>query len=317
MHRLSIRGWIVVAALMAAGCAWIYARQLVSTNVAGGRGGRTFADFQVPADARVAEVRIRSGERIDAVQMMYVLSDGSSLAGPQHGGSGGRVNVFRLDSDEYITGLSGRYGETIDSLRIETNKRTSALFGGRGGNTDFRVDAPSGHYAVGFAGRAGDYLDAIGLICTPLAAQVSTTITAGGGGGNEFTDSRAPAGASVAEVRIWAGEYVDSVQMVYLLPNGRILPGARHGGTGGNSYVFRLNPGEYIIGISGRHGKNIDSLTIHTNRRSSQAFGGRGGDRNFRIDVPAGNQAVGFTGRAGIYLDAIGLTHTRPGRGRR
>jgi len=290
---------------------WVFGRQLLSTNVVGGRGGRTFADFQAPADARVSEVRIQSGERIDSVQMVYELPDGRTVAGTRYGGSGGRLSVFRLDPDEYITGLSGRYGETIDSMRIETNKRSSNLYGGRGGNADYRIDVPSGNYGVGFAGRAGDYLDAIGLICTPLRAQVSETSTAGGSGGTAFSDPRAPAGASAAEIRVWAGEYVDAVQIVYALTNGQRFEGVRHGGSGGNSYVFRLDPGEYVVGISGRHGKNIDSLRIHTNRRTSQVFGGRGGDRDYRIDVPSGNQGVGFTGRAGNYLDAIGLMYTR------
>jgi len=317
MRQSSLRGWVLISAFLAAGCVWVFGRQLSSTNVVGGRGARTFADFQVPADARVSEVRIQSGERIDSLQMVYVLPDGSSLSGPRHGGSGGRLNVFRLDADEYITGLSGRYGETIDSMRIETNKRSSALYGGSGGSTDYRVDVPSGNCAVGFAGRAGDYLDAIGLICTPLQAQISETSTAGGSGGRAFSDARAAAGARVSEVRVWAGEYVDAVQMVYALSNGQRSDGARHGGSGGNPYVFRLDSGEYIIGVSGRHGRSIDSLRIHTNRRTSQVFGGRGGDRDYRIDVPSGNQAVGFIGRAGDYLDAIGLTYTRVGWTRR
>jgi len=303
--------------LLAAGGTWIFARQLLSTNVVGGRGGRTFYDSQVPENARVSEVRIRSGERIDSVQMVYELSDGSSQEGRRYGGSGGRLNVFRLDSDEYITGLSGRYGETIDSMRIETNKRSSTLFGGRGGSTDYRVDVPSGNYAVGFTGRAGDYLDAIGLICTSLRAQVLETSTAGGSGGSAFSEARIPAGARVSEVRIWAGEYVDAVQAIYVLSNGQSFEGVRHGGSGGNAYVFRLNSGEYIVGISGRYGRNIDSLRIHTNRRESQVFGGRGGNRDFRINVPSGNQAVGFIGSAGDYLDAIGLMYmgiSRTGR---
>jgi hypothetical protein len=53
----------------------------------------------------------------------------------------------------------------------------------------------------------------------------------------------------------------------------------------------------------------VDSFRIHTNRRTSQVFGGRGGDRDFRIDVPDGNRATGFTGRSGEYVDAIGLTY--------
>jgi hypothetical protein len=160
-------------------------------------------------------------------------------------------------------------------------------------------------------------LDAIGLIYTPVGMQVAESIIAGGRGGTAFSDSKVPLGARVAEVRLWIGDFIDAVQMTYVLPGGRILEGARHGGSGGRPYVFRLETNEYITGISGRYGDNIDSLVIQTNRRTSQSYGGRGGSRNYRISVPAGYQAVGFTGRAGQYLDAIGLTYASLGRARR
>ena len=317
MHRSSSRVLIFAAALVFAGTAWTFAMQLVSTNVIGGRGGRAFSDSQIPADARVTEVRIQAGDRVDSVQMVYALSDGRTVAGPLHGGSGGRPNVFTLDSDEYITGISGRYGDNIDSMRIQTNKRTTPLYGGRGGDRDFRIDVPGGHQAVGFAGRAGDYLDAVGLVCAPIRVQAAQTVISGGGGGSVFADPGIPAGARIAEVRVWTGDLVDSIQMIYMLPDGRIVEGQRHGGSGGNAYSFPLETNEYIIGISGRYGDRIDSVRIQTNRRTSQLFGGRGGNRDFRVNVPGGCQAIGFAGRAGQYLDAIGLTYMQFARGRR
>ncbi len=65
--------------------------------------------------------------------------------------------------NEYIIGFSGRYGDYIDSLKIQTNKRTSPQFGGSGGRQDFRVRVPSGNRAVGLIGRSGRYLDALGI----------------------------------------------------------------------------------------------------------------------------------------------------------
>ena len=106
---------------------------------------------------------MRASWRIEAIQAIYLLPDGRTIEGQRHGGSGGRESVFRLDSDEYIVGLSGRYGDTVDSLRIHTTQRTTQLFGGQGGSRDYRIDVPVQNEAVGFAGRAGDSLDAIGL----------------------------------------------------------------------------------------------------------------------------------------------------------
>ncbi len=318
MHRHHLaRVWIVAAALLLVGTGLTFTMQVVSTEVVGGRGGRAFSDSQAPADARVTEVRIQSGDRVAAVQFVYALADGRSVTGPLHGGSGGRASVFRLDSDEYITGISGRYGDNIDSIRIQTNKRTSPLYGGRGGDRDYRIDVPGGNQAVGFAGRSGDYLDAIGLVCAPIRIQAATTTIAGGGGGTNFVDPGIPMGTRIAEVRLWTGDMIDSIQMVYLLSDGRILEGPRHGGSGGNAYSFPLEENEYIVGISGRYGDRIDSIRIQTNRRTSQLFGGRGGNRDYRISVPGGCQAIGFAGRSGQYLDAVGLTYMQLGRWRR
>jgi hypothetical protein len=255
---------------------------------------------------------------------MYMMGDGRAVAGPQHGGGGGGLNVFHLDADEYLTGISGRAGSFIDSIRFETNKRTSPIFGGSGGSRDFRIEVPADTQVTGFVGRAGLYLDAIGLAFLPerrvlnssygRTEQSSQTSLAGGTGGEEFLDGNIPPGARIIEVRVAAAEFVDSVQMIYGYRDrdgdGRPFEAARHGGEGGREMSFRLEPGEYIIGLSGRCGKYLDSLRIHTNRRTSQLFGGSGGEREFRIDVPYEKQVTGFVGRSGKYLDAIGLTYS-------
>jgi hypothetical protein len=358
MFRGAFRGSIIGAALLVCLAPMALGQQLMTTRIFGGSGGNGFTDSQPPAGARVAEVRIRCGEIVDSVQLIYALSDGRTSMAPMHGGSGGRENVYRLDADEYIIGLSGRYGESIDSLSIHTNKRTSQPYGGRGGDRDFQIEVPSGNQAVGFAGQAGDRLDAIGLTYVPLQAQrrqgffsgalsprpparqpgsggggnysgalsvslpIAQTSIAGGGGGVEFSDRDIPQGARISGVRVRGAEVVDSIQVLYTLSDGSPVEGPRHGGTGGSETVFRLDDDEYIIGLSGRYGDHIDSLSILTNKRTSQRLGGRGGDREYRIEVPTRSQAVGFAGRAGDHLDAIGLTYATitsgvPRRGRR
>lgn len=318
--RLLIAGLIsIVAALSGSG--WAVAQQAPATEIVGGPGGSAFSDPEPEQGARVVEVQVRSGEHVDSVQLLYTLRDGRTVEGTRHGGAGGELSVFHLDADEYLIGISGRSGSYIDSIRFQTNKRTSPTFGGSGGSRDFRVDVPAKVHVTGLAGRAGNYLDAIGLTFIPIrreifsafgsAPQPGQTSLAGGPGGTVFVDGDIPAGTDVVEVRIQAGEYVDSVQMIYELPDGRSLMAVRHGGDGGRAATFRLERGEYIVGLSGRCGTHVDSLRIHTNMRTSQLFGGSGGDRDFRIDIPDDNQATGFMGRSGTYLDAIGLTYAR------
>ncbi len=309
----------IVAALCGAGTAW--AQQAPATEIVGGPGGSAFLDAAPPPGARVVEVRVRSGQYVDSVQLVYMLSDGHSVVGPRHGGNGGNLSVFRLDADEYLIGVSGRTGSYIDSIEFQTNKRTSPTFGGNGGNRDFQVEVPDNTRVVGFAGRDGQYLDAIGLTFVRMrrgifsgpggAPQPGETSVAGGSGGTPFADGDVPAGTRVVEVRIHSGSYIDSIQMIYNIPDGRVLEADRHGGNGGRPARFQLAPGEYIVGISGRCGTYVDSVRIHTNRRTSRLFGGNGGDREYRINIPEGNQVAGFVGRSGNYLDAIGLIYQR------
>ncbi len=320
---------VLLAAALSFGVSSGFPQQFSTTETVGGRGGNPFTDSQLPAGARVAEVRIRSGDTIDAVQIAYAVPNGRLALGQRHGGSGGRESTFRLDGDEYIIAIAGRYGETIDSMQIVTNKRASAQFGGNGGDRRYRIEVPSGSQAVGFSGRSGDTLDAVGLVYQPLprgrenprssrpASELGQTQLAGGGGGRPFTDANVPPGARISEVVVRSGDTIDAVQAIYALSDGRTLEGQQHGRSGGNSHTFRLDRDESVIGLAGRFGDTVDSLRIITNRRSSPVFGGRGGDRDFRIDVPPGNQAVGFCGRAGDTVDAIGLVYARMGYRRR
>jgi len=350
MSRASFRGAVIAAILLLGGCLIAVGQQISSTEVIGGSGGSSFSDSQLQSGALIVEVHIRCGDLVDSVQMTYAGTDGRTFTGPRHGGSGGRDKVFRLDQDEYIIGLSGRYGDAIDSIRIHTNRRVSQLFGGGGGKREYRIEVPNGYQAVGFSGQAGKVIDAIGLTYTSARStrrggffsgnppppqppqqqpqpprspsgsgaisgpggaswQISQTSIAGGGGGSYFSDRDVPSGARITGIRVHAAAWIDGIQAVYLLPNGRSADGLRHGGSGGREGFFRLDSDEYIIGISGRYGGHVDSLVLHTNKRTSRQYGGRGGDRDYRIEVPMRSQAVGFAGRAGGYLDAIGLTY--------
>lgn len=310
MNCKFFRSIVLLAAAISAISVSGFAQQPATTAIQGGQGGTPFAKMEIPEDARILQINVFSGDWVDAVQLIYILPDGRTLESPRYGGPNGDRRVFRIDSDEYIVGVSGRYGRYIDSIRIHTNKRSSPVFGGRGGDRAYNIELPSGNYTVGLIGRSGNYLDAIGLAYLPLAMRnLQQTEIAGGRGGTAFADRDIPIGAVVSAIRVRGGDFIDSVQMIYTLTDGRTFEGTIHGGQGGRSGVFRLDRDEYITGVSGRYGNYIDSLVFHTNKRTSASFGGRGGSRSFRINVPSGNRAIGFAGRAAEYLDALGFTY--------
>jgi hypothetical protein len=281
---------------------------VTQTEIAGGNGGSPFIDQNIPSGARVLEILISAGGQVDSLQMTYEVENRRVVQGIRHGSPGWNPDSFRLDSDEYVTGISGSYGQQIESMRIHTNKRASPIYGRPGWNREFRIDVPSGYQAVGFAGRSGSYINAIGLIYAPIILE--TTIY-GGSGGLGFSDASVPPGARITEIRVNAGKMIDSIRAMYVTKDGYALEGPHHGGSGGRSNVLRMDPDEYITGISGRYGNNLESIVFRTNKRTSPKYGGNGGRTDFSVDVPRGSVAVGFCGRSSAYVDALGLTYTR------
>jgi hypothetical protein len=106
-------------------------------------------------------------------------------------------------------------------------------------------------------------------------------------------------------VLVSAGMLIDYIQLLaYCDSEPLALTG--HGGDGGHFTPFVLARDEYLTGITGWYGAYINSLTLHTNHRSSRQFGGRGGEREFSIQAGPGEQIVGLICRAETFVHAIG-----------
>nr|GLL43559.1 mannose/glucose-specific lectin-like [Ipomoea trifida]GMD14757.1 mannose/glucose-specific lectin-like [Ipomoea batatas]GMD80331.1 mannose/glucose-specific lectin-like [Ipomoea batatas] len=91
------------------------------------------------------------------------------------GGGGTDTRVTRTDTvfidgaDEYLTEICGTFGPFIDStysvlrsIKFTTNVRVFGPYGPEVGRP-FNFQAPNGQKIVGFIGRAGFYVDAIGI----------------------------------------------------------------------------------------------------------------------------------------------------------
>jgi hypothetical protein len=62
-----------------------------------------------------------------------------------------------------------------------------------------------------------------------------------------------------------------------------------------------------LLASRGTSGQYIDSLTLTMASGNCYGSFGGGGGTNFSINVDPKRQVVGFVGRAGEYLDALGL----------
>lgn len=138
---------------------------------AGGNGGTPFEQYDLPADAHLSAIHIYSEWVLNALQIEYIRGNDVSGSLTPVGGLGGEHHVFYLDPDEYLTGISGRAGWYIDSIRFHTNKRISPTYGGVGGERDFSFEAKSGYEIGGFFGRSAWYIDALGITVRPRSVQ--------------------------------------------------------------------------------------------------------------------------------------------------
>lgn len=137
----------------------------------GGTGGSPFVDV-IPEGARIVEVKLWGGKRVDAFQIFYETAGGVRGWLPKRGGSGGKevTPPLQLGRDEYINEIRGRYGDRVDSLVIDLETKRDWFgykAGGDGGKGEYKYTAPPGTQIVGFTGRAGKEIDAIGVVLRP------------------------------------------------------------------------------------------------------------------------------------------------------
>jgi len=89
-----------------------------------------------------------------------------------HGGSCNKAALtYSFAPDEYVVGISGRFGSRVDSMQIYTNHVTQPYAGDKGGPAVFGYSAPHGQMIVAFTGRSDGELDAIGVMYAPCTPQ--------------------------------------------------------------------------------------------------------------------------------------------------
>ncbi|RRT85273.1 hypothetical protein BHE74_00003842, partial [Ensete ventricosum] len=137
----------------------------------GGHGGSPWDDG---IHTGVREITLVYDRCIDSIQVEYD-KNGKPFLAEKHGGNGGSMTTkIKLEHpEEYLTTISGHYSPVvyggspvIRSLAFNSNKRTFGPFGVQDG-IPFTLPMEGG-MIVGFSGRCGWYLDAIGWRISPF-----------------------------------------------------------------------------------------------------------------------------------------------------
>jgi hypothetical protein len=133
-------------------------------------------------------------------------------------------------------------GQSSNELSVSTNYSYLPFRGGTGGQA-VNISCASGYVASGIHGRAGQYIDRLGLICRALRADGSLgpsydSMPVGGWGGSDFRIECPPGGAIVG-FHGASGDYLDRLGLICSSPSAwrsgpwTYYTGAAGGGAGG------------------------------------------------------------------------------------
>jgi Jacalin-like lectin domain len=286
----------------------------------GGVGGEDFECVPLREGAAIREIHVRHDEVIRALGVGFV---GAPPAAPRmFGSTEGQLSAVRLREGEYVTEIAGSYGTRVDSLEIVTNHGSFARFGGGGGPVPFRYHVPAGLELCGLGGRAGDAVDAIGLMfrarpgadAAPEPPELYRQGPAGDCDGAPFEDPPIAAASRITGVVVC--HTYDAISGLGLEHEQDGETHLRfHGERTGETVRLALGPDEHIVGIGGSYWSDgIRGIYLVTNRRTTLTYGAESRYLPFMFKTkrfddlrPGRYEIVGLLGRVGPGINALGV----------
>ncbi|KAK3414037.1 hypothetical protein EUGRSUZ_I02531 [Eucalyptus grandis] len=269
----------------------------------GGQGGHSWDDGKFNG---VKKIKMMLEDDVNYISFDYD-DNGESICSSAHGNEdGSSIHMVNLNyPHEHDCSV-------IQSLTFESNKRRLGPFGKEEGNF-FRC-ALACNKIIGFHGRSGIQLDALGVYFEPISdlRLLKSIGPFGGEGGDPWDDGHS---TGVRKIIVKCGLVIDYIAVEYN-KNGSVVQGPRHGGGGGHlTHEIKLNyPGEYLTSFSGhfesyRRQIMVRSLTFQSNERT---YGPVGQEiRNYFYFPSIGKKIVGFHGRSRRWVDSLGA-HFKP-----
>ncbi|KAL0864362.1 hypothetical protein Bca101_043480 [Brassica carinata] len=251
----------------------------------------------------------------------------------EHGTSRGQLKEFSVNyPNDNIVAVGGSYNHIytydttlITSLYFTTSRGlTSSLFGEKTG-TDFEFQSDNRGKLLGFHGRAGYAIDAIGVYFhtgsqggkggDPGKGGTRPVVPGrmgplGGAKGNEFDDVGFD---GVKKVIVGADEFSVTYIKIEYLKDGKVEI-REHGTSRGQLKEFSVDyPNDNIVAVGGSYDhiftydtKLITSLYFTTSRGFTSPLFGEKMGTDFEFQGENRGKLLGFHGRAGYAIDAIG-----------
>ncbi|CAH8357627.1 unnamed protein product [Eruca vesicaria subsp. sativa] len=275
----------------------------------------------------------------DDLSITYIkieyLKDGKIVI-REHGTVRGELKEFSVDyPNDSITEVGGSYKNVftydttlITSLYFTTSKGiTSPLFGEKKKNAkDFEFKDENGGQLIGFHGRGGNAIDAIGAYFdtgskhggrddsgsgSNSGSSTQKLDAQGGKGGNPWDDGSDHDG--VTKIYVTVGRGIEQVRFDYV-KNGQTKEGPAHGVEGARSFTetFEIShPNEYLLTVKGWSDSTnkIDGIQFTTNTKTSQYYGSQKSPGDEGIDISLevkDKKIVGFHGFADTQLNSLG-----------
>jgi phospholipase C len=145
----------------------------------GGDGGNSSNLPDLPFGGHITGLSIYVSSHVDAILVSYVDANGNSGVLPWQGGSNrkGMPSVITFAAGEFITAVSGRYDDYLESFTITTNVKTYGPYGptGKTGGTTFSYAVWAGYDLIGFFGQAGTTIDALGCVLRSSGATAAAS----------------------------------------------------------------------------------------------------------------------------------------------
>lgn len=140
----------------------------------------------------------------------------------------------------------------------------------------------------------------------------------GGVDGGPFVDDPTSIAARdrirISKVELWYSRVIDGIRTTYLPPGAGVKPMVvAHGITEKTAYnSLEIPPGDFVKEIVARTGNRVDSMKIHTRFGMTLEAGAKGGEKdattpNSTALLDPNKFVIGFHGRSGVELDAIGV----------